>query len=265
MNRLGGFRFSSQWAVAAGALVVALLGPLYIPTYWLHVVIIAYFFALLASSWSLLAGYAGQFSFAHMAFMAIGAYTSGILGKYWGLPPVVGIVAGTLVAGVAGLIIGALVLRFKPAYLALFTIAFSEILRTIIRGEADITRGDRGLHLEPLFGETVSKVPYYYTMLGLLVVSLVLMYWLASSRIGLYLRAIREDEEAAAARGVDGCVTRFWPLPSRACWPAWPAASSATTSPLSRRTSWSSHRWAWSLPWPSSAVWRASLQPLSVA
>lgn len=207
MNRLEGFRFSSQWAIAAVALIIALLGPLYIPTYWLHVVIVAYFFALLASSWSLLAGYAGQFSFAHMAFMAIGAYTSGILGKYWSIPPVVGIVAGILVAGVAGLIIGALVLRFKPAYLALFTIAFSEILRTVIRGEADITRGDRGLHLEPLFGETVSKVPYYYTMLGLLVVGLLLMYWLATSRIGLYLRAIREDEEAAAARGVD--VVRY--------------------------------------------------------
>jgi branched-chain amino acid transport system permease protein len=207
MNPIRRFQFTTYWAVVLVALAIALLAPVFLPTYWLHVVIVAYFYALLASSWALLAGYAGQFSFAHMAFMAIGGYTTGLLGKYLGLPPIAGIVIGTLAAGLAGWIIGALVLRFTATYLALFTIAFSEILRTLIRGEADITRGDRGLHVLPLFGETISRVPYYYTMLALLVAGLLFMYWLASSRVGLYLRAIREDEEAAAARGVD--VVRY--------------------------------------------------------
>lgn len=201
------FRLTSQWLLALAALLVAALAPLVLPTYWLHVVIVAYFYALLASSWSLLAGYAGQFSFAHMAFMAIGAYTAGLLGLYLDASPLWGIVLGTLGAGFAGLLIGVLVLRFKAAYLALFTIAFSEILRALIRGEADFTRGDHGLHVDPLFGETISRVPYYYVMLVALVLGLVLMYWLAGSRFGLYLRAIREDEEAAAARGVD--VVRY--------------------------------------------------------
>lgn len=207
MNTLRRLRFGINWALALVALAVALLAPAFLPTYWLHVVIVAYFYALLASSWALLAGYAGQFSFAHMALMAIGGYTAGLLGKYWGLPPVAGILLGTLAAGLAGWVIGALVLRFKAAYLALFTIAFSEILRTVIRGEADITRGDRGLHVLPLFGETISRVPYYYTMLAILAVCLLAMYGLTNSRVGLYLRAIREDEEAAAARGVD--VVRY--------------------------------------------------------
>lgn len=207
MRIAGRYRVTTQGAAVAVGLLIALLLPLVLPTYWLHVVIIAYFYALLASSWSLLAGYAGQFSFAHMAFMAIGGYTTGLLGRYLGLSPLVGIVLGTLAAGLAGWVIGALVLRFKASYLALFTIAFSEILRTVIRGEADITRGDHGLHIEPLFGETISRIPYYYTMLGVLVAGLVFMYWLATSRVGLYLRAIREDEEAAAARGVD--VVRY--------------------------------------------------------
>ena len=111
-------------------------------------------------------------------------------------------------AGVMGLAIGALVLRFKAAYLALFTIAFSEILRTILNGESDITRGDQGLSVVPLLGEDIiSRVPYYYIMLALLGICLILMYWLANSRIGLFLRAIREDEEAAAARGVN--VVRY--------------------------------------------------------
>ncbi len=251
------FWFRPQWAAALVALVIALLVPLYLQIhspYWLHVLIVAYFYAILASSWSLLAGYAGQFSFGHMAFMAIGAYTTGLIGRLVRLttaptgmcaeiplpgrdlwlvfintvgdnclelgkvnmpagtliyrPPILsGIILGALIAGLAGLAIGALVLRFKAAYLALFTIAFSEILRTLIRGEPQITRGDHGLRVAPLFPQTISRVPDYYTMLAILVASLLFMYWLASSRVGLFLRAIREDEEAAAARGVD--VVRY--------------------------------------------------------
>lgn len=243
---------NTQWVVAVIVLVIALIAPLFVQTYWLHVLIIAYFYAILASSWSLLAGYAGQFSFAHMAFMALGAYTVGLLGRFLRLstaptgtctevrlgnlwlvllnavgdncleagkanmpigtliyhPPLVpGIILGILVAGLAGLAIGALVLRFRAAYLALFTIAFSEILRTLIRGEPQITRGDHGLRVAALFPDTISRIPYYYTMLAILVASLLFMFWLARSRVGLFLRAIREDEEAAAARGVD--VVRY--------------------------------------------------------
>ncbi len=202
------FRFRTSWALVLVALVIALLVPLFVQTYWLHVLIIAYFYAILASSWSLLAGYAGQFSFGHMAFMAIGGYTSGVLGRFLDLPPLPGILLGTLAAGLAGWAIGALCLRFKASYLALFTIAFSEILRMLIRGEPQITRGDHGLHVAPLFGpDIISRVPYYYTMLAVLAACILFMYWLANSRVGLFLRAIREDEEAAAARGVD--VVRY--------------------------------------------------------
>lgn len=208
MKSTGLSKLSLTWVLAGSFLLAALLIPLFLETYWLHVVIIAYFYALLAASWALLAGYAGQFSFGHMAFMAIGAYTTGLLGRYFNTSPVIGIILGTLMAGLMGLAIGALVLRFKASYLALFTIAFSEILRMVLNGESDITRGDQGLSVAPLLGgEIISRVPYYYIMLALLVVSLILMYWIANSRIGLFLRAIREDEEAAAARGVD--VVRY--------------------------------------------------------
>jgi branched-chain amino acid transport system permease protein len=186
--------------------VLALL-PLVMQSYWLHVMIVAFYYAVLAASWALLAGYGGQFSFGHMAFMAIGAYTAGLIGNHFGVPIVAGIALGTLAAGVAGLAIGWLTLRFKAAYLALFTIAFSEILRTIIRAEPQITRGDRGLSLTPLFPESLSRVPPYFVMLGVMIASMLFMYWLAQSRVGLFLRAIREDEEAAAARGID--VVRY--------------------------------------------------------
>jgi len=189
-----------------GGLAVTLALPLVVQTYWLHVLIIAYWYAILASSWALLAGYAGQFSFGHMAFMAIGAYTAGLIAIHLELPLVVGIALGTVAAGVAGWAIGVLTLRFRAAYLALFTIAFSEILRTVIRAETQITRGDRGLRVPELF-DSISRIPPYYTMLAALVGSLLLMLWLERSRVGLFLRAIREDETAAAARGVD--VVRY--------------------------------------------------------
>lgn len=189
--------------VGALTLIIALILPLFLGSYWLHVIIIAFYFAILASSWSLLCGYAGQFSFGHMAFMAIGAYTTGIMGRFYGTHPIPGIIMGTIIAGLVGLLIGLLVLRLKAAYLALFTLAFSEILRTLIRGEPLITRGDHGLRVARFFGDTISRIPYYYTMLALLILCLLVMYLICTSKIGLFLRAIREDETAASARGVD--------------------------------------------------------------
>lgn len=206
MNQITGILRRPSALITLAAAVLALVLPLFVQTYWLHVVIIAYFYAILASSWALLAGYGGQFSFGHMAFMAIGAYTTGLLTITFEIPILAGIFLGTLAAGIAGLAIGGLTLRFKAAYLALFTIAFSEILRTVIRAEAQITRGDRGLRVPPLFN-SLTRIPEYYVMLAVLFGSLIFMYWLVQSRVGLFLRAIREDEEAAAARGVD--VVRY--------------------------------------------------------
>ncbi len=180
-----------------------------INNYTLHVLIIGFYFALLASSWSLLMGYGGQFSFAHMAFAGVGAYTTGLMGKYLGTGALSGIIAGTLMAGLFGLIIGLLVLRLRSTYLALFTIAFAEIFRLVISAEKDYTEGLNGLPVVPLFPngigpfDSVSFIPPYFVMFAMLLISLALMSWLAASRFGLFLRAIREDEEAAAALGVN--------------------------------------------------------------
>jgi branched-chain amino acid transport system permease protein len=196
-------RIALQWILAAGLLILALAAPVLLRNqqYWLFIAIQAYFYAMLASSWALLAGYAGQFSFGHIAFMAIASYTSGILGRDLGWSPIPGIIAGTLMSGAVGLIIGFLCLRLRRTYLALFTIAFAEIFRLAVNAELDLTGGPLGLYVDYLL-DTSSYVPYYYIFLGLLLGSLASMYWLASSRFGLFFRSIREDEEAAAALGV---------------------------------------------------------------
>jgi branched-chain amino acid transport system permease protein len=201
-----GLRIDARWI--AGGVMVALLAllPRVVAPYWVIVVTGAFFYAIMASSWSLLAGIAGQFSFAHMAFAGIGAYTAGLLARDLGASPLAGILAGTILAGLIGLIIGLLCLRLRAAYLALFTIAFSELFRIALLTEFKFTEGSNGLQLTKLW-EAVSGVEEYYVMLGLLLLAMALMYWLAGSRIGLFLRSLREDQEAASAMGVN--VVRF--------------------------------------------------------
>jgi branched-chain amino acid transport system permease protein len=201
-------RIPLAWVFIAVGLILTLAFPYLIggQQYWLYISTQAFFWAMLASSWALLAGYAGQFSFAHIAFMAIAAYMSGILGRDLGWSPVSGIIAGTLLAGFVGFLIGILCLRLKKTYLALFTIAFAEIVRLAINAEIDLTGGPMGLYFEPLLA-TTSYLPYYYMMLALLLASLAFMYALVNSRFGLFFRSIREDEEAAAAMGVN--VVRY--------------------------------------------------------
>lgn len=187
------------------------------------VFISGFFYAILSSSWALLAGIAGQFSFGHMAFMGIGAYVAGLIARDGIVFAVLGIhisadyisavgsiIIGTLVAGLVGLVIGWLLLRLRSAYLALFTIAFSELFRIMMLTEYDYTGGSNGLSLRPLLeiaDVNAARQVEYYLMFGLLIVCLLVMYWVANSPVGLFLRAMREDEDAASALGVN--VVRF--------------------------------------------------------
>jgi branched-chain amino acid transport system permease protein len=197
-----------RWIAIVALIAVLLAVPMFLNQHPYQMTIItgAFFYAILASSWSLLAGNAGQFSFAHMALMAIGAYTSGLLGRDLGTSPEIGIIIGTFMAGGFGLIIALLCLRLRGAYLSLFTIAFSEILRIILLTEFQYTGGSNGLKLAPLYQGITSRAEYYITF-ALLLFTMGVMYWSINTRFGLFIRALREDEDAAAAMGVN--VTRY--------------------------------------------------------
>ena len=213
MNAAGKTRFWLLVGAGVGILILFLFPlPFMKKPYTLYIASQALFYAILASSWALLAGYNGQFSFAHMAFMGLATYTSGIIGRdtgllAMGLSPWISIPIGVLITGFIGLIIGYLCLRMRGAYLALFTIAFSEILRLVFKAEVELTGGPNGLYLKPLFN-TTSYIPVYYTMAVLFLGTLLFMQALVSSRFGLYFRAVREDEDAAAALGVNVVNTR---------------------------------------------------------
>jgi branched-chain amino acid transport system permease protein len=193
---------SVVFAVAA----LAVVGAGRLNSYWMHVAIIAMYYAILAASWSLLAGYVGLFSLSHMAFASIGGYTSALLIQWLGIPIAAGMAAGVVACCALGGTIGWVCLRMSGPYLAIFTLGFSEIVRITIATEDDVTAGMAGLHTASLFQST-TRLPYFYAAFGLLAVSLLVMGLLVRSRLGLFLRAIREDEQAAAASGV--AVARY--------------------------------------------------------
>jgi branched-chain amino acid transport system permease protein len=180
-------------------LIVAALPLLVTNEYWRGVVIVSMYFALLAAAWNLLAGYTGQFSLAPATFGMIGAYATGLLSYYWNVRPLIGIAASIIVAGLIGLALGRIVLRLTGPYLALTTLSFAEIVRLVISNSIDITRGDLGLNVPGLFN---SRLAYYYLILGVLAAVQVGLFLLLRTPAGLYLRAIRDDEIAAASRGV---------------------------------------------------------------
>ena len=205
-SRIGSGQIVARLALGVPLALLVLAFPSLVNAYWLTVAILALFYAIVAASWALLAGYAGQFSFGHMAFVSLGAYTSGLLVMSFGVPIPLGMAAGVVLCALVGAGIGYTCLRMRGPYLALFTVAFSEVLRIVIVSENEVTGGSGGLEVTPLF-RTRSDAPYYYLGLVLLAVSLGLMVWLERSRWGLFFRAIRENEDAAAAAGVK--VLRF--------------------------------------------------------
>jgi branched-chain amino acid transport system permease protein len=176
--------------------------PLVTSEYHTHILVISLYYVILAVGWNLLAGYTGQFSLAHHTFAGIGAYTSALLVQRTGIPILAGVVAGAVLAAAVGYGLGSLCLRMRAIYLALATWAFAESVRLLVTVEYQITRGDLGLAAPLLFG-TPRATPYYYLFLGLALGALLVAWQIVHSRIGAYLRAIRDDEEAAATMGVD--------------------------------------------------------------
>ena len=187
-------------------LTLAALLPLGISDYWRYVLTIAFFYIIMASSWNLLAGYTGQFSLGHHTFAMIGGYVSTLLMHYTGAPFWISIPSAIIATAIISLLLGIVCLRVYGIYLALITWAFAEVVKNYIRLDFAFTGGDRGFQSSLLFG-TMKPLPYYYLFLGLSVFSVVLITVIMHSRIGYYLRSIREDEIAARSMGVD--ITRY--------------------------------------------------------
>ncbi len=183
--------------------------PLFLTNYYLHVLILILFFGLIATSWNILAGMAGQVSLGHALFVGVGAYTSTLLVIWFDLSPWIGMLAGGIAAMVAASCIGYLSFRcgLQGPYFALITFAFAQAFQ-ILTVNVQTMGGASGLNV-PLKGASFlafqfeSKITYYYVGLGLLSSALLTIGRIGHTRTGYYLKAIRENEAAAQALGID--------------------------------------------------------------
>jgi branched-chain amino acid transport system permease protein len=181
------------------------------PTY-LQILILLFFYAYLTTSWNLVGGFAGVLPLGHSVFVGIGAYTSTILTLQYGVSPWIGMLAGGLLAALVGVVIGLPTFRLRGAYFCLCTIAFAEGIRVMVENIDTLgplkINGPRGLLIplkEPSFWhyQFMSKLPYYYIILTLLLLVLALTWFISRSKIGYYLAAGGEEPEAATALGVN--------------------------------------------------------------
>jgi branched-chain amino acid transport system permease protein len=174
----------------------------------LNFLAMALLIALVGQGWNLLGGYCGQYSFGHAAFFGTGAYVTAILQVRYGVNAWIGFLIGIAAGALVGAAIGTLTFRsgLKGSYFALVTLAFAEVLR-IVASVAPITGAGVGLlialDLRPQAFQFQSRAPFYWIILGLVGLSLVLVRVMENTRFGAYLAAVRENEDAAKALGVD--------------------------------------------------------------
>lgn len=180
--------------------------------YTLHIIILVIYFAYLGMAWNIVGGYAGQLSLGHSALIGIGGYISSLLFITADISPWIGMLIGAAVATVVGCIVGYPCFRLRGAYFALATVALAEILRTWVENTQEIgpvkINAASGLLIPsrgnaPHLFQFIDKEPYYYIALAMLGLSLLVTWWLSRSRLGYYLGAIRSDEDAAEALGVN--------------------------------------------------------------
>lgn len=191
------------------ALAILAIVPIFVTdSYTRHLFIIAFLYAVIASNWDLSLGYCGLFNFGHLTFFGIGVYTAAIAAKSFGVDPWIAIVLGGLTAPIVALIMSAPVVRLKGIYVVLVTFAFSQLVLQLILSQSQITGGAEGMVRLPYLSlgdyrfVRDYKLGYYYVALGLLTVSTLFLLVLVRSSFGKSLRAVRDNEDYALARGI---------------------------------------------------------------
>lgn len=188
--------------IAAGAFPFVFNNP-----YLLSVVILTLLYAYLALAWNVIGGIGGQLSLGHAAYFGIGAYASTLLFNRFGVSPWIGMLGGAALSMIAAVVIGLPCFRLRGAYFALATLAATMILQVVV-SNTNVLGGPAGMQLTllreaPLYFQHTRKEFYYFVILAFFVVALATNWAILRSRFGYYLTAIRNDQEAALALGVD--------------------------------------------------------------
>jgi len=176
--------------------------------FWLHFAIMTLYGALLGQAWNLLGGYGGQRSFGHAAFFGTGAYAAAVLQLRLGINPWLCLPLAALSGAAAAGVVGALSFRYglRGSYFALATLAFAEVFR-IVADSISLTGAGDGLqiplHPSALNFQFTGRAGFFWTLWLMTALAMALAWWIENSRFGAELVAVRENEDAARALGVD--------------------------------------------------------------
>jgi len=203
------------YAAIFGALALLALVPIVTASnVLLNFLVMALLIALAGQGWNLLGGYGGQYSFGHAAFFGTGAYATAVLQVRYDVNAWLGLAIGIAAGALVGAIIGSMTFRsgLKGSYFSLVTLAFAEVLR-IVASVAPITGAGVGtlikLDLRPEAFQFQSRAPFYWIALALVGASLIVVRAVETSRFGAYLVAVRENEDAAQALGVNAFAVKL--------------------------------------------------------
>jgi branched-chain amino acid transport system permease protein len=198
-------RFGNRPLPAVAFVILILVLP-FIPPFngqdFMRYLIVAAFMAAQAVAFDFTAGYINIVNFGFAAFVGLGAYTSALLVINFGISPWLGMLIGGLAAGLLGFLTGALTLRLRGMYAAVMAWFVGLALMGLVRNAVEITRGSLGLNVPSLF-ESADNLPYYYVIVGMLLITLLVLALIARSHIGLAFRAIGQNVQAARASGIN--------------------------------------------------------------
>jgi len=203
----------SALVLAATLLVVMLFGS----TFIVRVFCMASMYALISSAWNIIGGYAGQFSMGHAVFFGLGAYVTGIMYSQFAITPWVGIIVAGLISGGIGLLMGIPVFRLKGSYMVLSTTSFLFIIRTLMKTIKNIgpikLGGGRGYPIK--WGGSILDMQSknlkicLLMIVFLLIITILVSAWVKYSKMGYYLFAVANNQDAAHSLGVNVKKTKL--------------------------------------------------------
>jgi ABC-type branched-subunit amino acid transport system ATPase component/ABC-type branched-subunit amino acid transport system permease subunit len=199
----------ARLAVLAVFVVLALY-PVFAPyaTYEQGVLLLAFLLALMAVSWNIISGFAGYVSLGHSVFLGLGAYTGGLLAENYEVNPLWFMPLGGLLAFVAAALVGMVVLRARGHAFVIITIALLLSMQVLVTNFSTITNGSNGVNVPlPFWDSDYQNIPFYYLFFVLMLLTVGFAAWVRRTKFGTGLLAIREDEDKAAAIGVN--TTRY--------------------------------------------------------
>ncbi len=206
-------------------LLVMLVMPLVSSFYQTNIMILALLYVMLALGLNIAVGIAGQLVLGYVAFYAVGAYAYALLNQFFGLGFWACLPVGGLLAVLFGLALGFPVLRLRGDYLAIVTLGFGEIVRLTLLNWTSLTGGSGGIKNIPgpsFFGKQLSiednTIFIYYLVLLAVILTIVVITRLKNSRVGLALQALREDEIACEAMGIDLARVKLSAFALSSCW-----------------------------------------------